>query len=247
MTKEIEGEDLLYKNFAKYYDLLYSKILDHEKVAKTVTELIRKYNRSGGIELLDVGCGTGKDLLYLKNKFNCTGIDLNAEMLGVAKKGVRGVRFLKGDMQNFNLHKKFDIVLSLGSVIGYAKTYANLNKTIKNISKHLKSGGVTIIEPWIEKKNFTSGYVGMDTYDSKNLKLARVSYSKVKGNTSVIEFGFLIAEKNKGITYLKDRGVDGLFSDEKTLKIMKDAGLNALVVKGIKGAYRNKYLVGMRD
>lgn len=246
MIKEISGEDLLYKQFAKYYDLLYSKVLDHKKVAATINGLIKKYNKSKGIELLDIGCGTGKDLLYLKNKFNCTGIDVNKEMLDVAKKEVKGVKFLRGNMQSIKLNKKFDIILSLGSVIGYAKTYSNLEKAIRNISRHLKPGGVTIIEPWIEKRDFTSGHIGMDIYESNDLKLARVSFSSIKDNTSVIDFGFLIAEKNKGITFLKDIAVDGLFEDAKILKKMGNAGLKAQVVRGVKGAYRSRYIVGVK-
>ncbi len=246
MVKEVEGQDLLYKQFAKYYDLLYSKVLDHKEVAKTITKLAERYGKSDGRDLLDIGCGTGADLFYLRRKFNCTGVDINVMMLAIAKRNVRGVRFLKGDMQNLILNKRFDVITILGSAIGYAITYANLKKVFRTISRHLKPGGITIIEPWIEKGDFISGYIDMDTYNSNNLKLARVSYSKKKGSTSIVEFGFLIAEKNKGITYLKDVAVDGLFEDAKIIKMMGAVGLDACVIKNVKGSYRGRYIVGTK-
>lgn len=246
MIKELKGEDLLYGEFAKYYDLLYSKAIDHRKAASTVKSLIRRYKRSGGIELLDVGCGTGKDLLYLKDRFRCTGLDVSDAMLKVARKDVKGVKLLKADMQTFRLGRKFDVIISLGSVIGYAKTYANLEKVIRRISMHLKPGGVTVIEPWIEKKDFAPGYTSIDTYDSKDLKIARLAYSRVKGDTSIVEFGFLIAEKSKGMRYISDRAVDGLFEDSKMVAMMRRNGIDAKIINGIKGAYRSRYIVGVK-
>ena len=71
-----------YNELAKYYDLIHSD-LDYEKSAKGIDKLIQLHLRSKGNKLLDVACGTGTHIKYLEDKYNCTGIDWNEEMLKI--------------------------------------------------------------------------------------------------------------------------------------------------------------------
>ncbi|MFX1344099.1 MAG: methyltransferase domain-containing protein, partial [Promethearchaeota archaeon] len=73
----------MYKELAKYYDLIYSW-KDYRKETNKIEKLIKKYKKSDGNKLLDVACGTGKHVEYLKENFSCTGIDLNVEMINIA-------------------------------------------------------------------------------------------------------------------------------------------------------------------
>ena len=57
-------------------------------------------------------------------------------------------------MISLDLNKKFDIITCLFSSIGYVKTYANLEKSITSFAKHLKIGGVVIIEPWFTAETY---------------------------------------------------------------------------------------------
>ena len=102
----------MYKKLAKYYDLIYS-FKDYKAEVKRIKEIIEKYKKSSGNKLLDVGCGTGKHLEYLKDDFSCTGCDINNEMLEIAKTDVNGVIFTQADMINLDLKNKFDIILCL--------------------------------------------------------------------------------------------------------------------------------------
>lgn len=97
--------EYLYKKFAEYYDLCYSG-KDYAKETNFLQNLIKKY-KINGKKILDVGCGTGNHALLLKKKgFDVTGIDLNKEMLKVAKKKSKSIKFLQGDMRNFDLKKR---------------------------------------------------------------------------------------------------------------------------------------------
>lgn len=78
-------KQLLYKELASYYDLLYS-YKDYKKEAEQIRKIINKHRKSKEKELLDVGCGTGKHLKYLKKWFSCTGVDPSKPMLSIAKK-----------------------------------------------------------------------------------------------------------------------------------------------------------------
>lgn len=221
---------MLYRELAKYYDLLYSW-KNYKKEANQIKKLISKYKKSDGNELLEVGCGTGHHLKYLKNNFSCTGTDINTGILNIAKKSVKGVIFKKADMTRLKPNKKFDIITCLFSSIGYAKTYQNLIKTIKNFAKHLRIGGIVIIEPWFTESTFKAGMPHMTTYDGKDIKIARLNVSKIRDNTSVIDMHYLIAEKKKEVRHFVDRHELGLFGIKDTLKVMKEASFKAKFLK----------------
>jgi ubiquinone/menaquinone biosynthesis C-methylase UbiE len=193
--------------------------------------------------LLEVACGTGHHLEYLKQNFSCTGIDINQGILDVAKKKFKDITFKKADMINFNLNEEFDVITCLFSSISYVKTYANLKKTINNFSKHLKPGGIVIIEPWFTKATYTIGTPHMTIYDSKDIKIARLNISEIKGNISEMDMHYLIAEKDNDVKHFVDRHEMGLFEIDKTLQYMKEAGLSA---KALKNSGKRGLFIGIK-
>ena len=240
-------EPLFYKELAGYYDYIYASIKDYKKEADIVDKLITKYKKSDGKELLDVACGTGGHLKHLKDKYSCMGVDASRQMLEIAKKKVKGVAFRQADMKDFKFRKKFDIITCLFSSIGYARTYSNLRKTVKNFSKHLKTGGVMIVEPWFTRDAFEDGRVNLHTFEKDDLKIARVGISRIRGKyLSELEMHFLIAEKGKPIRHYVDKNQLGLFEVDKTLEIMRNAGLKARYLKNKIRTERGVY-VGVKQ
>jgi len=217
---------MMYKQLAKYYDLIYTW-KDYNGEVNRLKQLIKKYKNSDGKELLDVGCGTGKHLEYLKHDFFCNGIDINFEMLEKARENVKGVVFTQADMITMDLKKKFDIILCLFSSIGHVKTYVKLEQTILNFSNHLKKGGIVIIEPWFTKSTFDVGRPGMTTYDTEDIKIARLNSTKIDNDLSILEMHYLIGERNKDIEYFVEKHELGLFEIDKFIEYMTKAGLKA--------------------
>jgi len=220
----------MYKKLAKYYDLIYHW-KDYEKEADSIKDLIKKYKKSDGNKLLDVGCGTGKHLEYFEDEFSLVGIDINNEMVEVAKTKFKDAIFEQGDMIDFNLKTEFDIILCLFSSIGYVKTYPNLEKTIKNFANHLKKDGVLIVEPWVTKSLYRVGEPGMTIYDGEDVKIARLNSTKIEGDLSVMEMHYLIAEKDKDVIHFADTHELGLFETDKTLDLMEKVGIRAEFLK----------------
>ena len=220
----------MYKKLAKYYDLIYHW-KEYEKEAHSIKDLIKKYKKSDGNKLLDVGCGTGKHLECFLDDFSCMGIDINNEMVEVAKTKFKDAIFEQGDMIDFNLKTEFDVILCLFSSIGYVKTYFNLEKTIQNFKNHLKKGGVLIIEPWFTKSMYWIGTPGMTIYDGKDVKIARLNSTKIEGDLSIMEMHYLIAEKDKDVIHFVDTHELGLFETDKTLDFMEKAGLQTEFLK----------------
>lgn len=222
-------QEKMWGELAKYYDLLYAW-KPYEKEANTIHDLIQKHKKTFGSEMLDVACGTGNHIQFLKKHYKITGTDLNKDMLKVAKKKFPKLKFQQADMISFDLKKKFDVVTCLFSSIGYVKSYANLKKTITSFSKHLKTGGVLIIEPFITKEAYKPGKPHANFVNEPDVKICRMNYSQKRGNIAILDFHFLIATK-KGIGYLRDKHELGLFDVDKFLEILKDNGFQAKYLK----------------
>jgi SAM-dependent methyltransferase len=230
----------LYRDLAYIYDYLYIN-KNYKEEAQKLKKIIKQYKTSSGNELLDIACGTGSHLKYLIKNFKCTGIDLNREMIEIAKKKIPDASFLEEDMVDFSLDMKFDVIICLFSSIGYVKTTEKLEKTINNFTDHLADGGVIIIEPWIAKENFDDGSPHLITYEDDNLKIARVNISKIHGNLSQLEMHYLIAERDKTVQHLVEEHELAFFSDELIIEYLEKMGLEGFCLK--EGAISNRGLI----
>lgn len=220
----------LYEDLAPYYDQIYHW-KDYRKEASKVRTIIHGLQLSAGRDLLDVACGTGKHLSYLRMSFNCMGIDASEQMLVIARKNVPSVRFSKGDMVDFNAGRQFDIILCLFSSVGYLETLGDVRKAFLNFARHLKKGGVLIIEPWLQKSKWRDGNVSLQSYDGKSLKIARVSFARAKGALSELDEHYLIGVKGKGVKRFRDRHRLRFFEPEPAVKALRNAGLDARFIE----------------
>jgi ubiquinone/menaquinone biosynthesis C-methylase UbiE len=217
---------LLYRDLARYYDLIYSS-KDYAGEAVRLRQLIARHKRSAGDELLEVACGSGKHLEQLARDYTCTGVDLNEGMLAIARERLPGVRFHRADMATMDLGWQFDVLTCLFSSIGYVKTEGRLRQTIENFARHLRPGGVAIVEPWFTREAYRAGTAHMTTYDGGDVKIARLNVSELAGDVSIMDMHYLVAEARRGVTHFVDRHELGLFATERTLAIMREAGLEA--------------------
>jgi ubiquinone/menaquinone biosynthesis C-methylase UbiE len=230
----------MYKQFAKYYDSIYGR-KDYKTESEILRNLIKKYKKSRGKDLLDAACGTGNHIQFLKKYFNVTGLDLDRDMLKIARKKLPDVKFFRGDMRSFNFSKKFDVIVCLFSAIAHVKTYVGLEKTFKNFFRHLKPGGVVIVEPFEHRKHFLVNQSHAAFVNKPELKLARVCVAKRKGNIAILNFHFLVADKTR-ISYFVDRQDLGMFETKIVLKVMKRIGLKAESLKSGIMKHRELYI-----
>jgi len=223
-------EQLLHNQLAKYYDRIYS-FRNYLDEAVRIQNLIMKYLETGGNTLLDVACGTGLHLKHLKDDFSCTGVDTSKAMLKIARINAKGVTFKEADMKTLKLDKQFDVITCLLSSNGYVKNYSNLDSTIRNFSKHLKKGGLALIEPSHANSFYVKGEPRITVHDGKDAKIARVNVSKIRQATASLQMHILIVERGKDVKYFVDQHELGLFGINNTLRIMNDAGLKSKYLK----------------
>lgn len=215
---------------APYYDLVY-EWKNYKGEAGKLLWLIKNAKKTRGRELLDVACGTGGHLVYLKKHFQVSGVDASQAMLKRARVKCPGARFTKGDMRSFNLGKQFDVLTCLFSSIAHLPTYRDLDRAIANFARHVKPDGLVIMEPFIDSNLYVPNVVHAPTVaQGKDVTLVRMSHSHRKGDHAMIDFQILLNTK-KGITHFKDEVVLSLFEKTRVLKLMKKHGLKGWFIE----------------
>jgi ubiquinone/menaquinone biosynthesis C-methylase UbiE len=213
----------LYDRSAEFYDAIYS-FKNYEKEATKLHQLIQQYKRSPGNDLLEVACGTGGHVTYLKNNYTVEGLDINQQMLRLARKKHPDIVFHRGDMVSFKLNKQFDAITCLFSAIGHLKTKRKLSLAIRNMSRHLKPGGVLIVEPWFTPQQWHHRSVHANFVDQPELKIARMNISKTRGRLSVMDMHHLVATPER-VEHFVERLELGLFTKEEYLDAFRGANL----------------------
>lgn len=220
----------MYKSLAKYYDKIYQD-KDYKREVAIINNILKKNKAK---TLLEVACGTGRHTEFLAKKYKVTGIDLNKDMLNLAKKRVKGVKFIEGDMKKFKLNQRFDAITCLFSSIAYIRTKKDLEKTFKNFYNHLNDKGILIFDTGFFKESFKDGYKHSVTYIDDNLAIARFGSSKRFGNKAKVSFRYLIRNRGK-YDFIKETHTIGLFSINEMKNILEKAGFKVRVQKGFRG------------
>jgi len=189
--------------------------------------LIQQYKRSDGELLLDVACGTGNHLAYLQENFDVEGLDNSEEMLSVARNKFPKIHMHLADMVDFEIDHSFDVITCLFSAIGYAQTFPRLTQAMRTIAKHLRPGGVTIIEPWFGPGELDTSEVHATFVDEPELKIARMNINRVKGKISYLDFHYLVAVP-RDIECFTETHAIGLFSRDEYLQAIQDAKLEVI-------------------
>jgi SAM-dependent methyltransferase len=96
-------------------------------------------------------------------------------------------------MRTLDLGRRFDAITCLFSAIGHLADTTELRMAIAAMARHLEPGGVLVVEPWIEPEAWLSDRPSLLTVDEPDLKIARVTLTGRRGNTSTLDFRYLVA------------------------------------------------------
>jgi SAM-dependent methyltransferase len=212
----------LFNRSARIYDAIYASIRDYPKEAAELDRLIQE-RRPGARTLLDVACGTGAHLEHLPG-YELEGLDLDAEMLAVARERLPDVTFHQGDMADFDLGKRFDAVVCMFSSIGYVKTEERLRTAAAAFGRHLEPGGVLVVEPWLAPDVWQDRHIASVFVEEPELRIARMNVPEREEDVSIVEFQYLVGTPD-GIERFSERHELGLFTVEQYLDAFRSAGL----------------------
>lgn len=131
-----------YDKVAKFYDTVIGRSEDEIKFVK---RRIQKYNSSAR-SVLEIGCGTGSNLEVLSKNYEVSGIDISKEMLKIARKKIPQGTFHLQDIRQFDLKKKFDVIICIYDTINHIKLFNDWKKVFKAVSSHLNNNGLFVFD-----------------------------------------------------------------------------------------------------
>jgi ubiquinone/menaquinone biosynthesis C-methylase UbiE len=209
---------------AAFYDVLYS-FVDYGAAVREIRATLDAQAPHAN-SLLDVGCGTGRHLELLRERYEVEGLDINPTLLTAARERCPDVTFHEADMADFELERRFDVVTCLFSSIGYVRTEERMRNSILCMRRHLNPGGVLLVEPWFTPEAYWTGTITANHVDQGDLKIAWMYTSEREGDVSVLDIHYLVGRPT-GIETFRERQELGLFSVEQHLAALRDAGLEA--------------------
>lgn len=195
-----------YSNVASLYDFLQREF----PVEKLVAFIFRYFGRKGfrPKSVLDIGCGTGSFVVELcKKGLRCSGLDASQEMISVARKKSKDVNFFTGDMADFLLKDKVDLVTAISSPL-YMGNFDKSRRAscFSSVFKNLN----------------TPGYFVFDILNFGNFESCLAKKSRKFPITSKFE--------HEGVSY--NTSIDYANPDKISLKIFKSEG-NSLVLEQV--------------
>lgn len=166
---------------AKFYDIVYADIRDSVDKKFYIDRIL-----SANGPVLEVGVGTGRLFLDALNKdADIYGIDISDNMLNVLKTKLpkaEHYRVSRADMRDFNLSKKFKLIISPFRVFSHMYTVDDQLSALNCIKNHLDDDGVFIFDLFVPNPLMISkdndGYIDFDGEYAPGKKLQRMASIK---------------------------------------------------------------------
>lgn len=234
-------EDRMVEFFQKGGGLDYSEmnrfneIMADESFQTVVTPLVDrllplvpdlKEKLEKGVNVLDVGCGSGKALIAMAKQFpksTFTGYDFLAEAVQAAeaeasREGLTNIAFVQKDVAQFDEKEVYDVIFTFDAVHDQAKP----DDVLKNIFTALKPDGTYFCQDIAG-----SSYV----HKNQDLPLAPFMYA-------ISVTGCMSVSLGQG-----GAGLGAMWGQELAVRMMKDAGFGSVDIKQLDHDVINYYYI----
>jgi len=130
-------KDFYRENHSKYFERTFN--IDPSSFLLPLAEKL-----APGAFIVDVGCGSGRDLLWLKNRgFSVMGFERSPELAELARKSA-GCKVLEGDFISYDFSQiRADAVILTGALVHIP--HADFATVLLNITAALKNNGLMLI------------------------------------------------------------------------------------------------------
>ena len=152
--------------------------------------------------------------------------------------------FYNSKLQDFKLNKKFDVIVSMFSVIDYILKDKDLHHALANVLRQMRNNSLFIFDFW--NKEAVERYYSASrrkTYTLGGKAVERKSITKIFPSRHLCEVNYLCHLRQKGrlVDTFKERHTIRYFSIDEMAKFLTDAGFVILGVHpflNLKGVVR---------
>ncbi len=228
-----EGGGVPYAKYTRFHEVMaedsgqtvLSSLLDH--IIPLLPDMQQKLQR--GIRMLDVGCGSGRAINLLADKFTNSefvGIDLSLEAIARAQhearlKNLGNVKFFASDLSRFDEEaeaEQYDLITTFDAVHDQAKPLA----VLKGIARSLKPDGVYLMQDIHGSShvhNNTTHPIGSLLYTISCMHCMTVSLAQ------------------------GGEGLGAMWGQEKARQLLAEAGFNKVSIHQLEHDFQNDYYV----
>jgi len=195
--------------YSQSYDLLYSD-KDYNGEVEYIDSLI-KDNSNNTQTILDLGCGTGKHASLLCDKgYKVHGIDLSEDMLKIAETRRNDKKeklsFSHSNIQELNLDKKFDVVVSLFHVMSYQSSNEELIRAFDVAKNHLEDDGVFIFDFWYGPAVLTDlPITRVKRLENENIKVTRLAEPVLYAQQNIVDVNYDVFIEDKSTQQIVEK------------------------------------------
>lgn len=182
--------------------------------------------------LLELGSGGGNSALHLKRHFAMTLVDRSPRMLKVSRKLNPECEHIQGDIRKVRLGRTFDAVF-VHDAIAHMTTERDLRAVMRTAYEHCRPGGVALFVPDFVRETFVAGtdQGGSDSAHRQVRFLQWVFDPDPTDTTYVVDFAILLRNRQGAARIAHDRHTLGLFPRATWLRLMRDVGMKAMVIR----------------
>lgn len=211
------------EKLAQIYDIIY-KFKNYQKDIEYIDSCIKKTTPHAST-LLEVAVGTGNYAGELAKMYQVEGLELSSAMIERVQEKHPEVLVHQGDMVEFDLGKTFDVVCCLFRSIAFTGTRENFKRSILCMARHVRPGGLLLVEPFFTPDTYWTGDLKMNLTDEDDVKIAWMYVSERKGDLGIMKNHFLVG-RSSGVEHFIETHEMALFGREDYEQAFSAAGLD---------------------
>lgn len=196
----------VFQDYAYYYNAFY-RDKDYAAESRQVDTLLKRYGRDIR-KIINYGCGTGRhDIELSKLGYDCTGIDLSALMIDIARENSKcmdaDIGFSVADIRTYEPKETYDAVIFLFHVMSYQNSNDDIVAAFRSARKALKDGGLFLFDCWYGSGVLSDPpVVRVKEVEDDTYKLVRIARPVMHDRADVVDvcYEVLVTEKETGLT-----------------------------------------------
>jgi SAM-dependent methyltransferase len=221
----------LYEELAEWWPA-WADPHEYRRESAYFMRVLRQATRPAPRTVLELGSGGGSSAVHFKKRFEMTLVDLSPRMLAVSRKLNPECRHVKGDIRTVRLGRSFDAVF-VHDAICHMTTEADLRALMRTALAHCRAGGVALFVPDFVRETFeeSTGEGGHDSPRGAVRFLQWMVDPNPNDSTYVVDFAILLRNRRGAVRVEHDRHVQGLFPRATWLRLLREVGFKAKVVR----------------